>query len=112
VPILRVKDARRSIEFYCDRLGFSKDWEHQFAPGLPLFVSVNRGPVTLFLTEHPECSFGGLIYLYTDDVNGLAEEFTARGVSLREPPADAPYGVREMSLRDPDENELRFGQPL
>jgi catechol 2,3-dioxygenase-like lactoylglutathione lyase family enzyme len=112
VPTLRVKDARRSLALYRDQLGFAVDWEHQFEPGFPLFVSVSRDGVTLFLTEHPECAFGGLVYLRVEDVDALAAEFIGRGVALREPPADQPWRMREMSLRDPDDNELRFGQQL
>src|SRR5262245_14476131 len=110
-PVLRVKDADRSLAFYRDQLGFAVHWVHQFEPGFPRFVSLGRGPVALFLTEHPECAFRGLIYLYVEDVDALAAEFTGRGVTLRSPPEDQPWQVRDMSLRDPDDNELRFGQP-
>ena len=33
IPILRVKDARRSAVFYAGNFGFTIDWEHQFEPG-------------------------------------------------------------------------------
>ena len=42
-PILKVADAPRSLAFYCDILGFSKDWEHRFDEGWPLYVSVTVG---------------------------------------------------------------------
>ena len=52
IAILKVADAPRSVAFYCDILGFSKDWEHRFDDGWPLYVSVSRGPLTLHLSEH------------------------------------------------------------
>lgn len=112
VPVLQVRDARRSCRFYCDQLGFTQDWEHQFEPDLPLFVCISRGPITLFLTEHPESAFGALIYLYVDRIDTLASEFQTNGVVLDLHPTDQPWGVREMHLSDPDGNKLRFGQPL
>jgi hypothetical protein len=46
VPVLRVADATRAVAWYA-RLGFVKEWEHQFEPGFPCFVSVARGDVRL-----------------------------------------------------------------
>ena len=42
IPQLRVTDARASLSFYVDGLGFSVDWEHQFEPGFPLFLQLTR----------------------------------------------------------------------
>jgi catechol 2,3-dioxygenase-like lactoylglutathione lyase family enzyme len=112
VPTLRVKDAAKSCEFYCGVLGFQKNWEHRFGPGYPVFVSVGRGPTTLFLTEHPECSFGALLYFYVRAVDPLSTEFKKNGAVLELGPVDQPWGVREIHLRDPDGNKLRFGQKL
>ena len=50
-PILLVKDAARAVEWY-ERLGFIKQSEHRFEPGLPAFVTITRGPVRIFLSEH------------------------------------------------------------
>jgi catechol 2,3-dioxygenase-like lactoylglutathione lyase family enzyme len=112
VPVLQVKDAKKSEEFYCRALGFNKNWEHQFGPDFPLFISISRGPVTLFLTEHPESSFGALVYFYVKEVDTLSKEFKANGAVLDLGPVDQPWGVREIHLRDPDGNKLRFGQAL
>jgi catechol 2,3-dioxygenase-like lactoylglutathione lyase family enzyme len=42
VPVLYVEDAERAVAWY-ERLGFRKEWEHQFERGFPWFVSVARG---------------------------------------------------------------------
>ena len=112
VPTLRVNDAAKSCAFYCDVLGFKKNWEHRFGSGYPLFVSVSRGATTLFLTEHPECSSGALVYFYVKELNSLTTELKKKGVVLELGPVDQPWGVREFHLRDPDGNKLRFGQLL
>jgi catechol 2,3-dioxygenase-like lactoylglutathione lyase family enzyme len=112
VPTLRVNDAAKSCTFYCDVLGFKKNWEHRFGPGYPLFVSVSRGPATIFLTEHPECSSGALVYFYVREVESLLAQLKQNGAVLGLGPVDQPWGVREVHLRDPDGNKLRFGQAL
>jgi hypothetical protein len=50
-PILRTEDADAAAAWYA-RLGFIKEWEHRFEPSLPLFVSISRGPMRIFLSEH------------------------------------------------------------
>jgi catechol 2,3-dioxygenase-like lactoylglutathione lyase family enzyme len=101
IPILRVDDAERAVAWY-ERLGFEKTSEHRFEPGLPAFVSVDRGPVRLFLSEHTgDASRDTLVYLFVNDVDAIAAEF---GVE----PEEAPW-AREIELRDPDGNRLRIG---
>ncbi|MEU7373208.1 glyoxalase superfamily protein [Streptomyces albidoflavus] len=103
VPILRVEDAAAAVAWY-ERLGFTRQWEHRFQPGLPAFVEVARGGVRLFLSEHEgDARPDTLVYLRVRDVEAIAAEF---GVTAEE----APW-AREFELRDPDGNRLRIGTP-
>lgn len=109
IPQLRITNARRSLAFYVDGLGFAVDWEHQFEPGFPLFMQLTRSGQTIFLTEHTgDCEVGGAVYFIVSDVDRCFAEFTARGITPAEPPADTPWDTREMLVRDPDGNRLRF----
>lgn len=103
IPILRVADAATAVAWY-GRLGFTKEWEHRFEPGLPAFVSVARAGMRLFLSEHEgDARPNTLLYLRVADVDAIAAEF---GVAVE----DAPW-AREVELRDPDGNRLRIGTP-
>src|SRR3954462_8215701 len=100
VPVLRVEDAARAVAWY-ERLGFAKEWEHQFEPGFPLFVSVARGHVRLYLSEHEgDARPDTLIHLYVRDIDAVAVEF---GVPVDE----GGLAGRECALADPDGNRLR-----
>ncbi len=100
-PILRVKDAARAVAWY-ERLGFTKQSEHRFEPGLPAFVTLVRGPIRIFLSEHTgDARPDTLIYLTLRNLDDVATEFGARV-------EEAPWG-REIELRDPDANRLRIG---
>ncbi len=104
IPILHVGDAAVAVAWY-ERLGFSPQWEHRFEPGLPAFVEVARGRMRLFLSEHRgDARPDTLVYLRVRDVDAIAEAF---GVEV----VDAPWGAREIELRDPDGNRLRVGTP-
>jgi catechol 2,3-dioxygenase-like lactoylglutathione lyase family enzyme len=105
-------DWKRSREFYVAGLGFSVDWTHQFEPNFPVFASLTRDGMSIFLTEHAgDCRVGGAVYFYVD-VDALFAEITGRGMKPLEPPEDSPWNTREMLLVDPDGNRLRFGQSL
>ena len=100
VPVLYVEDAARAVEWYA-RLGFAKEWEHQFEPGFPLFVSVARGQVRLYLSEHKgDAPPNTLIHLYVNDIDRVAEEF---GLTVDE----AGLAGRECDFEDLDGNRLR-----
>jgi uncharacterized glyoxalase superfamily protein PhnB len=115
VPILRVRDAQASADYYHAALGFTKNWEHQLEPGAgrPWFISIQLGEATLFLSEHGED--GALrthVYLYVDDVDSLYRECHAHGGRVIQPPQDTPWGMREMRVQDLDSNEIRLGSRL
>jgi catechol 2,3-dioxygenase-like lactoylglutathione lyase family enzyme len=108
-PQLRSTNWERTRAFYEEGLGFRVEWEHQFEPGFPVFAQVSRDSLSLFLTEHAgDCQVGGAAYIIVDDVDALYQEITGRGVKVLEPPEEAPWGGREMSVLDPDGNRLRF----
>ena len=101
IPILRVSHADQSVQWY-RRLGFEPEWEHRFEPHLPVFVSIARGSMRLFLSEHSgDVRPNTLVYLRIENVDKFALEF---GVPVQ----DQPW-AREIELQDPDHNRLRLG---
>lgn len=104
IPVLRVEDAARAIAWY-EQLGFQKQWEHQFEPGLPLFVSIARGRVRIYLSEHTrDATPNTLIHLNVNDIDSVA---AGLGVPVDE---DGLAG-RECDVEDPDGNRLRIATP-
>ena len=104
VPVLYVKDAARAVAWY-ERLDFGKEWEHQFEPGLPWFVSVARGSVRIYLSEHEgDARPDTLVHLYVKDIDAVAAEF---GLEVDE----EGLAGRECDVSDPDGNRLRIATP-
>jgi catechol 2,3-dioxygenase-like lactoylglutathione lyase family enzyme len=104
IPVLRVEDAGRAVAWY-EQLGFQKQWEHQFEPGFPLFVSIARGRVKIYLSEHKgDATPNTLIHLNVNDIDSIA---AALGVPVDE---DGLAG-RECDVEDPDGNRLRIATP-
>jgi catechol 2,3-dioxygenase-like lactoylglutathione lyase family enzyme len=100
IPVLHVANAADAVAWY-ERLGFSQEWEHRFDPDCPVFVSIARGPVRLYLSEHRgDAGPDTLVHLVVADVDAVVSEFGR--------PADEPPYGSELELRDPDGNRLRF----
>jgi len=55
---------------------------------------------------------GGAVYFIAASVDELHAEFKARGVLIHIAPVDQTWGMREMYVRDPDGNSVRFGCPV
>lgn len=113
IPCLRVRDAHASAAWYADALGFKTDWEHQFEPNFPFFISVSRGPLTLYLSEHRGDGAKEVeTYLYVEDVEALFADLGQRGIAVASPPTTQPWGVREIQLQDPDGHNFVIGMDL
>lgn len=109
IPALRIRSWEVSRDFY-GRLGFEEQWKHQFKAGMPVFASVAREGMEVFLTEHTgDCQFGGLVHFYVPDVDECHAEFCERGIPVREPPSNSlGPDTRDMLVVDPDGNRLSF----
>ena len=109
VPALRTLRYETSGPFYTKGLGFEVEWEHRFEPDFPVFVSLIRDGMRIFLTEHTgDCQVGGLVHFYIPNVDALYDELRNRGIPVTEPPNDFLPSLRTMTVTDPDGNQLRF----
>lgn len=112
IPVLRSGDYPRSRDFFVDVLGFSIAEEGGDPPRFGIF---KRDRATVFVDAwhgaDAEPHAGWRAYFHTPDVDALATAFRAAGAEV-EGPRNAVYGMREITLRDPDGNLLCFGQDI
>ncbi|MFZ1919334.1 MAG: glyoxalase superfamily protein [Terriglobales bacterium] len=106
-PILRVKNAAASIQYYVKILGFKKDW--QFPEGeSPFFASVSRGRCHIFLSEGDQGNPGAWVWIGVEDADALLNEYRSSGAKIRHPPTNYSWAY-EMQVEDLDGNVLRLG---
>ena len=109
VPALRITNYLKSKQFYVDGLGFRIIWEHRFESQFPVFMKVERDGLAFYLTEHEgDCQPGGLVHLYVPDVDAWYAELQRKGVPVKEAPKESIEGLRDMTVVDPDGNQLRI----
>lgn len=113
-PIFRIFDLALAKRFYVEWLGFTVDWEHQFAPGMPHYLQIRRGACVLHLTEHyGDCSAGAKAFINLDDVRALHAELHSRPhPNMRPGVEEAPWGALTMEVVDPFGNRICFNQDL
>ena len=114
VPILRIFDRTKAVEFYLDYLGFVLDWEHGgHADHSPLYAQVTRGSARLHLSEHHgDASPGGAALIPVTDVEALHAELAGHDYDYARPGISEEEWGRVLVVVDPFHNRLVFHQPL
>ena len=119
VPLLQVFDMPASLEFYCDVIGFqvldkTAGWAMLRLGGATLMLNTayddDKRPPSADpkrVKGHQDVS----LYFEFLDLDGLHAHLRGKGCKVN-PPAKTTYGLRQMSLRDPDGYELCFTAPL
>lgn len=120
-PILNVSDLAQSFDWFA-RLG----WRKVFVWGEPpsfgsvgcghfeIFLCVDaqggrgRGSAPTFGPDGDETADRGVwMTVWVDDVDAVHRQCVEQGLEVAWPPADMPWGVREMHLRHPDGHVFR-----
>ena len=107
-----VSDIAKSVEHYCDRLGFTVTFQY----GKPVFYAcLCRDEVALHLLAAQETKRipgNGGICVFVNDVDGVYAELAARGANVIKPPQNYDYGMRDFDVLDLDGNHLTFGKGI
>lgn len=114
VPVLRMFDVAKAREFYVEYLGFSVDFEHRFHENAPLFMSISRGDVMLFLSEHHgDGTPGTHVVVQMSGIDDLHRELQTKKYRYMNPGIqEQEWGARELRVYDPFGNQLAFSEPM
>ena len=111
--VLAVPELESAAKYWLEVMGFQPWWE------VPGWRCVGRDGCSLMLGECRDAlppselgdhSYFG--YVVFDDLDAYHAEIAARGALIRTPPADKPWGMREMAVGTPDGHRLTFAQDL
>jgi catechol 2,3-dioxygenase-like lactoylglutathione lyase family enzyme len=112
--VLAVPDLDRSTRYFCDALGFKVDWEDKGN-----WTCLSRGGARVMLGHCPDATpprelgdHSYFAYFHIDDVDAFHAEIAGRGAEIMFPPADKPWGLRELGVRTPDGHRMVFGKLL
>lgn len=110
VPILRIFEVAKAFEFYRDFLDFKVDWEHRFAPELPLYTQVSRDGAVLHLSEHyGDATPGSHVRIETRVLEPYHMSLITKKYKYAHPGIEKqPWGEKNMTIADPFGNRLTF----
>jgi len=113
IPVLHVNAIATAEQFYCRSLGFTQLFAYRIDETQkdPCYMGLMRDNVELHVSSFPgDGVAGGVVFLGVEDVDELHRELRAKGVMIDLEPTNQSWGNREMYVRDPDRNSIRFVQ--
>lgn len=101
-PVFFVSDIQRSLDFYINKLGFTKKWHE--ADGKGTVCQVDRGGCEIILCQDAARVNGTRLFLELSraGVEQLLKEIDARAI----PTKKMWWGYDVLQITDPDGNEL------
>ncbi|MES2555288.1 MAG: VOC family protein [Bacteroidota bacterium] len=112
-PKLPMRNKAITRDYYLNQLQFEEFGDADFDD----YLMVQKGPVQLhffaFKELDPKENYGQ-VYIRTNDIDTLYQSFLDLKISIHPngPLQLKPWGQKEFSLLDPDNNLLTFGQSM
>jgi len=111
IPVLHVRSSAAAEDFYCNRLAFRRHFAYRVdeAKPDPCYMGLARDNAWLHVSSFSgDGVAGSVVYLLVEDVDRLHEDLIRQHVRIDLEPTDQTWGNREMYVKDPDGNSLRF----
>lgn len=112
IPILRIFDFQKMLEFYIDWLGFEIVWEHRFEENMPAYIEVKKGNIILHLSEHHgDASPGSSIFVWGEGVAEYHKELIDKNYKYNRPGLEKTfYNAVSFTVLDPFGNKIIFNE--
>ncbi len=114
IPVLRIFDYAKAIEFYIDWLGFTLVWEHHFEDNTPAYIEVVKGSLTLHLSEHHgDGTPGTHVFIWCEGIKEYHEELINKKYKYNRPGLEKTfYGALAFTVNDPFNNRIIFNEKI
>lgn len=112
-PKLPMRNKTLTRDFYIKGLGFQEFGSADFDG----YLMVQKDKIQIHFFEYKDLNpdeNDGQVYIRTDDIEALYQSFQERDIHIHPNGAleTKPWGQKEFSLLDPDNNLLTFGQNI
>ncbi len=114
IPVLRIFDYDKAIEFYVNWLGFKVDWEHHFEDNTPVYMQISLAGIVLHLSEHHgDSSPGANVYIDCEELKAYHEILIAKKYKYNRPGLEKTfYGTWAVTVNDPFYNKISFNEEI
>lgn len=112
-PKLPMRDKAATKDFYLNKLGFQECGTDDFEA----YLMVQKDKIQIHFFEFKELDPTenyGQVYIRTDEIDKLYQSLIDRQINIHPTGKlqTKPWGQKEFSLLDPDNNLLTFGQSI
>ena len=112
-PKLPMRDKNVTREYYSDRLGFKEFGSADFDG----YLMMEKDQIQIHFFEFKELNPKenyGQVYIRTKDIDSLYQSLLDNKIKIHPngPLETKPWGQKEFSILDPDNNLLTFGQNI
>lgn len=110
IPLLHVHSYQQAVDFYRDGLGFTVQslYQPSGSPD-PAYVVMIRKQALIHVSSFPGDEVaGGVVTFAVTDVKEIDTQLVNRGVDVGAGIMDQSWGNREVYVRDPAGNSIRF----
>ena len=114
IPVLRIFDYNKAVEFYVDWLGFKINWEHHFEENTPVYMEVEKDEIIFHLSEHHgDGTPGTHVFIWCEGVKDYHTELINKKYKYNRPGIEETfYGALAFTVNDPFNNKISFNEKL
>ena len=112
IPVLRIFDYAKAIEFYIDWLGFAIVWEHTFEESTPVYMEIEKDGLTIHLSEHHgDGTPGSHVFIWCEGVKEYHIELINKKYKYNRPGLEKTfYDALSFVVNDPFNNKISFNE--
>ena len=105
VPILKVSNIEKTIDYFTEKLCFKKEWDW----GNPVtFASVTMDKIGFFLCLEDQGKNGTWSSIFINNLDEYYNQVKLLGAKILMEPKDESWNCREFIVELPDEHKIRF----
>lgn len=111
IPLVHINRSSDALEFYTRKLGFNvqSTYRTDQTADDPAYIVVTRDSTVLHLSSFSgDGVAGGVVTIAVDDIERVHDDLVHRGIDVGSGIMDQTWGNREVYVRDPSGNTIRF----
>lgn len=114
IPVLRIFDYDKAVDFYVNWLGFTINFEHVFHDGAPKYIEVEKDGITFHLSEHHgDGTPGSHVFIWCDGVEEYYKEIINKKYTYNKPGLEKTfYEALSFIVNDPFNNKISFNEKI
>lgn len=112
IPVLRIFDYKKAIEFYIDWLGFKINREPTFDENTPVYLEIEKDGLVIHLSEHHgDGTPGTNVFVWVEGIEEFHKEMINKKYKYNKPGLEKTfYGALAVKVIDPFHNQIIFNE--